>query len=87
MCVFVLMMEVVEVFGEICKCLLVLLVVDIYFDYKIVLCVVDLGVDCLRINFGNIGFEVKICEVVVVVCYNDIFMCIGVNVGLLEKDI
>lgn len=61
--------------------------VDIYFDYCIVLKVVEYGVDCLCINFGNIGNEECICMVVDCVCDKNILICIGVNVGLLEKDL
>lgn len=63
------------------------LVVDIYFDYCIVLKVVEYGVDCLCINLGNIGNEVWICLVVDCVCDKGILIWIGVNGGLLEKDL
>lgn len=85
--VFVFDMDVVEVFGKIKQQVNVLLVVDIYFDYCIVLCVVELGVDCLCINLGNIGCEDWVKVVVDVVCECNILICIGVNVGLLEKDL
>ena len=62
-------------------------VADIHFDYKIALRVADLGVDCLRINPGNIGSEAKIREVVAAAKHNDISMRIGVNAGSLEKDL
>ena len=40
------------------------LVSDIHFDYKIALQVLKNGVDCVRINPGNIGNEKKIKEVI-----------------------
>ena len=36
------------------------LVADIHFDYRIALQVLEYGVDCLRINPGNIGSEDRI---------------------------
>lgn len=65
----------------------VLLVVDIYFDYWIVLKVVEYGVDCLCINLGNIGNMEWVKLVVDCVKDKNIFICIGVNGGLLEKDL
>ncbi len=40
------------------------LVADIHFDYQIALRVAELGVDCLRINPGNIGREDRVRAVV-----------------------
>ncbi|MFP1454124.1 flavodoxin-dependent (E)-4-hydroxy-3-methylbut-2-enyl-diphosphate synthase [Escherichia coli] len=40
------------------------LVADIHFDYRIALKVAEYGVDCLRINPGNIGNEERIRMVV-----------------------
>ncbi|OZB03922.1 MAG: 4-hydroxy-3-methylbut-2-en-1-yl diphosphate synthase, partial [Idiomarina sp. 34-48-12] len=40
------------------------LVADIHFDYRIALKVAEYGVDCLRINPGNIGNEQRIRAVV-----------------------
>ncbi len=40
------------------------LVADIHFDYRIALKVAEYGVDCLRINPGNIGKEERIRAVV-----------------------
>ena len=57
-------MEAAEAFGEIRKQVGIALVADIHFDYKIALRVADLGVDCLRINPGNIGREDRVKAVV-----------------------
>ena len=38
------------------------LVADIHFDHKIALKVAEYGVDCLRINPGNIGREEKVVK-------------------------
>ena len=49
--------EEADAFGAIRKRVSVPLVADIHFDHKIALRVADMGVDCLRINPGNIGRE------------------------------
>jgi (E)-4-hydroxy-3-methylbut-2-enyl-diphosphate synthase len=80
-------MEAAEAFGEIRKQVNVPLVADIHFDYKIALRVADLGVDCLRINPGNIGKEEKIRAVIDKARDLNIPLRIGVNAGSLEKDL
>ncbi|MCE1782155.1 flavodoxin-dependent (E)-4-hydroxy-3-methylbut-2-enyl-diphosphate synthase, partial [Enterobacter hormaechei] len=60
---------------------------DIHFDYRIALKVAEYGVDCLRINPGNIGNEARIREVVAAARDKNIPIRIGVNGGSLEKDI
>lgn len=80
-------MDAAEAFGEIRKRVTVPLVADIHFDYRIALRVADLGVDCLRINPGNIGREKRIRAVVEKARDLNIPIRIGVNAGSLEKDI
>ncbi len=80
-------MEAAEAFGEIRKRVTIPLVADIHFDYRIALRVADLGVDCLRINPGNIGREKRIVAVVDKARDLGIPIRIGVNAGSLEKDI
>ncbi|HEX4870187.1 MAG TPA: flavodoxin-dependent (E)-4-hydroxy-3-methylbut-2-enyl-diphosphate synthase [Moraxellaceae bacterium] len=63
------------------------LVADIHFDHRIALRVAELGVDCLRINPGNIGADDKVREVVAAARHHGISMRIGVNAGSLEKDL
>ncbi len=63
------------------------LVADIHFDYRIALKVAEYGVDCLRINPGNIGKEERIRAVVDAARERNIPIRIGVNGGSLEKDI
>ncbi len=63
------------------------LVADIHFDYRIALRVAQYGVDCLRINPGNIGSERKIRAVVDAARDKNIPIRIGVNGGSLEADI
>jgi (E)-4-hydroxy-3-methylbut-2-enyl-diphosphate synthase len=80
-------MDAAEAFREIKKQVSVPLVADIHFDYRIALKVADYGVDCLRINPGNIGNESRIRSVVDCARDKNIPIRIGVNGGSLEKDI
>ncbi|HHI93580.1 MAG TPA: flavodoxin-dependent (E)-4-hydroxy-3-methylbut-2-enyl-diphosphate synthase [Gammaproteobacteria bacterium] len=80
-------MAAAEAFGEIRRRVNVPLISDIHFDYKIALRVAELGVDCLRINPGNIGREDRVQAVVSAARDNDIPIRIGVNAGSLEKDL
>ena len=80
-------MEAAEAFGKIRKQVEVPLVADIHFDYRIALRVADLGVDCLRINPGNIGREKRVQAVVDKARDLNIPLRIGVNAGSLEKDL
>ncbi|EAT11686.1 flavodoxin-dependent (E)-4-hydroxy-3-methylbut-2-enyl-diphosphate synthase [Bermanella marisrubri] len=80
-------MDAAEAFGQIRKQVNVPLVSDIHFDYKIALRVAELGVDCLRINPGNIGREDRVRAVVDAAKDKGIPIRIGVNAGSLEKDL
>ncbi len=80
-------MDAAEAFGKIKQLVQVPLVADIHFDHKIALRVAELGVDCLRINPGNIGKEERIKAVIDAARDNGIPIRIGVNAGSLEKDL
>lgn len=80
-------MDAAEAFGQIRKQVNIPLVADIHFDYKIALRVADLGVDCLRINPGNIGRDDRVRAVVDKARDLNIPIRIGVNAGSLEKDL
>lgn len=80
-------MDAAEAFGKIRQAVNIPLVADIHFDYRIALRVADLGVDCLRINPGNIGREKRIVAVVDKARDLNIPIRIGVNAGSLEKDL
>jgi len=80
-------MDAAEAFGAIRKQVDIPLVADIHFDHKIALRVADLGVDCLRINPGNIGREDRVRAVVDKARDLNIPIRIGVNAGSLEKDL
>ena len=80
-------MEDAEAFGEIRKRVDLPLVADIHFDHKIALRVADLGVDCLRVNPGNISREDRLREVISKARDLRIPIRIGVNAGSLGKDL
>ena len=80
-------MEAAEAFGKIKQQANLPLIADIHFDYKIALRVAELGVDCLRINPGNIGREDRVKSVVESARDHGIPIRIGVNAGSLEKDL
>ncbi|MEH6584087.1 MAG: flavodoxin-dependent (E)-4-hydroxy-3-methylbut-2-enyl-diphosphate synthase [Halioglobus sp.] len=80
-------MDAAEAFREIRAQVTVPLVADIHFDHKIALKVAEYGVDCLRINPGNIGRDDKVREVINCARDKGIPIRIGVNAGSLGKDL
>lgn len=72
--------------GEIKSQISIPLVADIHFQHKYALIAVDAGVDCLRINPGNIGSEEKVQEVVSAAKQNGVPIRIGVNSGSVRKE-
>ncbi|HIG59446.1 MAG TPA: flavodoxin-dependent (E)-4-hydroxy-3-methylbut-2-enyl-diphosphate synthase [Gammaproteobacteria bacterium] len=80
-------MDAAECFGKIRKQVSVPLISDIHFDHRIALRVAELGVDCLRINPGNIGSKEKIRAVISACKDRGIPIRIGVNAGSLGKDL
>jgi len=80
-------MDAAEAFREIRAQVQVPLVADIHFDHKIALKVAEYGVDCLRINPGNIGSDAKVRAVIDSARDKGIPIRIGVNAGSLGKDL
>ena len=78
-------MDAAEAFKIIRSQVQVPLIADIHFDHRIALKVLDYGVDCLRINPGNIGSEQRIRAVVGSAKDKGIPLRIGVNAGSLGK--
>ena len=78
-------MDAAAAFKEIRSKVSVPLVADIHFDHLIALQVLESGVDCLRINPGNIGTEKRIRAVVDSAKNKGIPLRIGVNAGSLGK--
>ena len=63
------------------------LVADIHFDHQIALKVLEHGVDCLRINPGNIGKVERVRAVINEARDRGVPLRIGVNAGSLEKSL
>lgn len=80
-------MDAAEAFRKIRAEVTVPLIADIHFDHKIALKVAEYGVDCLRINPGNIGRDDKVREVIDSARDKGIPIRIGVNAGSLGKDL
>lgn len=80
-------MDAAEAFKQIRQQVDVPLVADIHFDHQIALAVADYGVDCLRINPGNIGRMEKVQEVIHSARDKGIPIRIGVNAGSLGKEL
>ncbi len=80
-------LDAAEAFGKIRTQVAVPLVSDIHFDYRIALRVLELGVDCLRINPGNIGKADRVRTLVDAARDKGVPIRIGVNAGSLEKDL
>ncbi len=80
-------MEAAEAFREIRSRTTMPLVADIHFDHKIALKVLEYGVDCLRINPGNIGRDEKVRAVIESARDKNVPLRIGVNAGSLGKDL
>jgi len=80
-------LDAAEAFGQIRQQVNVPLVSDIHFDHRIALRVLELGVDCLRINPGNIGKEDRVRTVVDAARDKGVPIRIGVNAGSLEKEL
>ena len=80
-------MEAADAFAKIRGRVSVPIVADIHFDYRIALKVLENGVDCLRINPGNIGNEKRIRIVVDSAQDKGVPLRIGINAGSLGKDL
>lgn len=61
------------------------IVADIHFDYRLALTAIDMGVDALRLNPGNIGGVEHVKLVVNAAKKRNIPIRIGINGGSLEK--
>lgn len=80
-------MEAAEAVGEIKKRINIPLVCDIHFDYRLALKCLEMGVDKLRLNPGNIGGRDRVEAVVNAAKARQVPIRIGVNSGSLERDI
>lgn len=79
--------EAVESLKKIRKRVALPLIADIHFDFRLAVASLDVGIDALRINPGNIGSQNKVREVVLAAKDKNIPIRIGVNSGSIEKDL
>ncbi|MEQ8173466.1 MAG: flavodoxin-dependent (E)-4-hydroxy-3-methylbut-2-enyl-diphosphate synthase [Syntrophomonadaceae bacterium] len=79
--------EAASAIKEIKKDILIPLIADIHFNYRLALSSIEAGADGLRINPGNIGSTQRVREVVNACKDRDIPIRIGVNAGSLEKNL
>jgi len=80
-------MDAAEAFRKIRAGTSIPLVADIHFDYRIALKVLEYGVDCLRINPGNIGRDDRVKSVISSARDKGVPLRIGVNAGSLGKEL
>jgi len=80
-------MDAAEAFRKIRAGTSIPLVADIHFDYRIALKVLEYGVDCLRINPGNIGRDDRVKAVISSARDKGVPLRIGVNAGSLGKEL
>ena len=73
--------------ADIKKRILIPLVADIHFDYRLAITSIENGVDKVRINPGNIGSKERVKNVVSCATERGVPIRIGVNAGSLEKDL
>ena len=78
-------MEAAEAIAQIKKQIVIPLVGDIHFDYKLAIAAIENGIDKIRINPGNIGSIEKVKSVVEKAREYNIPIRVGVNSGSLEK--
>ncbi|MEE4384634.1 MAG: flavodoxin-dependent (E)-4-hydroxy-3-methylbut-2-enyl-diphosphate synthase [Pseudomonadales bacterium] len=78
-------LDAAEAFARIRSQVRVPLVADIHYDYRIALKVIEYGVDCVRINPGNIGADERVRAVVSACRDKGVPIRIGVNAGSLGK--
>jgi (E)-4-hydroxy-3-methylbut-2-enyl-diphosphate synthase len=76
-----------EAAGEIKKQVKLPIVADVHYDHRLALMVMERGIDCIRINPGNIGSRQKVERVVKMAKERKVPMRVGVNAGSLEKEL
>ncbi len=72
--------------SEIKKHISIPLVADIHFNYKFALKAIDMGVDKIRINPGNIGSEENVKEIALALKQTGTSVRVGSNSGSVEKE-
>lgn len=78
-------MKAAEAIAEIKKEIRIPLVADIHFDYRLALKVLEIGVDKVRINPGNIGTRGRVERILKSAKERKVPIRIGVNAGSMEE--
>jgi len=73
--------------GEIRRSSPIPVIADCHFDHRLALEALRQGVDCIRINPGNIGARDRVAAVIREAKAREVPIRIGVNAGSLERDI
>lgn len=79
--------ETAEILGELSQKIVMPIVADIHFDYKIALRCLDFPIAKIRINPGNIGSAEKTSSVLKKCASKNVPVRIGINAGSLPADI
>lgn len=79
--------EAARALGKIKKSIKIPMIADVHFNWRLALEAIKQGVDCLRINPGNIGAKWKVKDVITAAREKGIPVRIGVNAGSLEKEL
>jgi (E)-4-hydroxy-3-methylbut-2-enyl-diphosphate synthase len=77
--------EAARALATIRKCIAIPLIADIHFDHRLALMALESGVDCLRLNPGNLSEPEKVAAVVKAAKERQVPIRIGVNAGSLPK--
>ena len=78
--------EAAEAISAIKKSILLPIIADIHFDYRLALASLEAGADGLRLNPGNISHHEQIAKVVAAAKAREVPIRIGVNAGSLPPD-
>ncbi|MBF0342441.1 MAG: flavodoxin-dependent (E)-4-hydroxy-3-methylbut-2-enyl-diphosphate synthase, partial [Magnetococcales bacterium] len=73
--------------GSLCAASPVPLIADIHFDHRLALIALEMGVQGLRLNPGNIGSRSRVAEVARAASQRRVPIRIGVNAGSLEREL
>jgi (E)-4-hydroxy-3-methylbut-2-enyl-diphosphate synthase len=77
--------EAAEALGTIKNKVKIPVIADVHFNYKLALMSLEAGIDCVRINPGNIGGRENIIRTAEAARRHNVPLRVGVNAGSLEK--
>ncbi len=80
-------LEAAGAIGEIREQIIIPLIADIHFDWRLAIAAMENGAQAIRINPGNIGGSEKLAKVVAAAKQHGVPIRVGVNSGSIEKDL